>query len=347
MSKENSLALYSVNPLNERERLISLPKDKAVQELAQNFRAYENEVLKDLPVSIKYSWRLDETATLASHIDKREREGLTFEGFMNLSQLLRQRPHEVILWYSPPGKASYSYDSSNPYSDITFTYGQLYLQYFDGEWVHAAAVKLNHKEALQEVIPSLYFFSKSFSQEKDRVSFFLKHPLSTSQTIDEFLSQKRENVPVYKDKNGRVSSLSEILLKIRAAFGIRSSDQDHAEFLAQKIVEEGTTKEGIFRAYILLINQEMEATGKSYIQLSGSCGGRMVTRDSIESLLGLGSPLQNLYSTDVRLFAEEDLSTHYPDYECPHCGRVLSGEKKSDKSSWRPTCEHCGGKLSC
>lgn len=72
--------------------------------------------------------------------------------------------------------------------------------------------------------------------------------------------------------------------------------------------------------------------------VAGSCGS--------SGGLGVGSIFQNTSLEDL-LSSGLDESEHYDDYNCPHCNKTLSGERKDDRSSWRRACDHCGGKLGC
>jgi len=83
----------------------------------------------------------------------------------------------------------------------------------------------------------------------------------------------------------------------------------------------------------------------AFTQSGGSCP---VSRSSggglgalkLDEVLSSGDTIESLTKSG-------ESSTHYESYECPGCGGTLSGESKSDKSSWRKECENCGHKLGC
>ena len=359
MRTENSLSQYSVDARSEIHLVEKLPEEDAFKRIERNFLAYENEVVRDEPVSVKYFYWFGPDDNLYLHpslrpgdlaekgFDRKEREGVYIEGFQQVTALLKDRPGDVVLWYSPPGKAAFVDGPDNQFSQMKFDYGQLYIQYSDREKVNAVAVKVNQEAALEVLAPSLYTISNNLSDEQKKTYFLLRHPLATGLSIDEFLDNEWQNVEVYKDKEGTVHRLEEVLRQIGLAFSDGRTPSIGASQAVDQLRTSGISEETLFRSYMSLINYEMEITGKSYIQLAGSCGGKTITRNSVLSLLGLDSPFQNLFSSSLRSLSGEDDSGHYPDYECPHCHKTLSGESKSDQNSWRKNCDHCGGALNC
>lgn len=359
MIAENSLSHYSVDPRSEFRFVEKLSQDDALRRIEQNFLAYGNEVLRDEPVSIGYSFWFGPDQKL--YIDpslrpedlaekgfkSEEREGKFVEGFKKNTELLRGNPDKIVMWYSPPGKAAFVDDPTNEFSQINFIYGQLYLQYFDGQKVNAVALKVNDDDAVKELLPPLYDFSMNLASEQSRTYFFLQHPVQTDLSINEFLDKDWNDVAVYKDKEGQTHRLHEILTHVRAAFSGEETEPGIEAEIIGKLKETSISHESLFKSYMSLINFEMNRTGKNYIQLAGSCGGKIISRDSVSSILGLESPLQNLFSSDFRKILGTDESSHYPDYECPHCHKSLSGESKKDKSSWRSQCDRCGEALNC
>ncbi len=359
MTVENSLAQYSINTPREIKLVENLPQEDALKRIEQNFLAYDNEVLRDETVSIKYSYWFGPENKLYLHsslrpedsvekgFDPDEREGKFIEGFQKTADLLRNNPNKVVLWYSPPGRAAFVEDPDNKFSQIKFIYGQLYIQYFDGEKINAAAVKINEKEATEEIIPTLHNLSVNFDTEQLKTYFFLRHPVLTGLSINDFLDKDWGNVKVYKDKEGETHRLHEIFQEIRSVFSGEKRLSSVTSGVIGQLRVSGISEETLFKGYMSLINYEMGRTGRNYIQLAGSCGGKTISKDTVLSLLGFDSPLQNLFSSDFRVLSKENNSNHYPDYECPHCHKVLTGESKTDESSWRKKCDHCGGALKC
>lgn len=73
-------------------------------------------------------------------------------------------------------------------------------------------------------------------------------------------------------------------------------------------------------------------------KVAGSCGR--------SGSIGIGSMLRGT-SLEEALSGKIDQSSHYEDYQCPHCNKTLSGEKKGDRESWRKECDYCHGKVGC
>jgi predicted RNA-binding Zn-ribbon protein involved in translation (DUF1610 family) len=44
---------------------------------------------------------------------------------------------------------------------------------------------------------------------------------------------------------------------------------------------------------------------------------------------------------------ENSGSDRYPDYQCPHCGETIRGEKKGHPEEWHKECPHCHTPLNC
>lgn len=358
MRVENPLSQFSIDAQSEHRHLQGLEKETALRKIEQNFLAYENEVLRDEPVSIRYSYwfgkddqlytdplRTEENRAI-SQFDPREREGMFIDGFLKTTNLLAQNPGKVVLWYSPAGSAAFHQTPSNPYSDIVFKYGQLYFQHFDGDTVQAVAIKVTENEILDELMPTVSAFSRNLQSEQSQTRFLLSHPVATNWSVDDFLEKNWTDTDVYKDKEGTVHAWRSILQKIKTSL-TRAEKSETTQAVLRTLARSDLSEKSIFDSYMQLINYEMQKTGRNYIQLAGSCGGKTVTKDSILSLLGLESPLANLFSSGLRSLSAQTESLHHPDYECPHCHKMLSGESRTNSSSWRKSCDHCGGSLGC
>jgi len=44
---------------------------------------------------------------------------------------------------------------------------------------------------------------------------------------------------------------------------------------------------------------------------------------------------------------ENNEPDRYPDYQCPHCGKTIRGEKKGHPEEWHKECPHCHAQLNC
>ena len=364
--RPNTLASLGVN-LTEADRIRLLSPEDRFSEVYQGLMGYKKEVLEDSAVSISYSYWFGLNGRLYSHpehrdslrlvenqIDIRERGGLPLEGFKLLTQSLLSNPDNVVLMYSPPGPASFDKDLDSPYSEIDYKNGQLYIQYFDSSEnrVRSFAVTVSNSAILQDLMPDIYRAALEERNYQKHIGIFLKNPVVTDISIREFLTgdwaENLSNI-VYKHHNGKVTTVFDVLAEIGEELsGKGKRVDDNAASLAREIASSDPTQAEVFRMYLQFIHK---STHGSQIQLAGSCGGRVVERDSIESLLGITNSFTNIYSTEYRLITNpleiKDSSTHYDDYECPHCHKRLSGESKTNKSSWRASCDHCGGTLNC
>ena len=362
----NPLGYLGVNPSEaDRMRLLS-PEDRR-SEVYQGLMGYKKEVLEDSAVSIPYSYwfgpdgRLythsehrDELRLAENQIDIRERGGLPLEGFRLLSQALLSNPENVILMYSPPGPASFDKEPDSPYSVIPYENGQLYVQYFDtsADKIQSFAITVSNESIIQVLMPNIYTSAQKEENYQKYIELFLTNPVVTDIGMDEFLrGDWVENLSdvVYKHHDGRVSTVFDVLADIREALsGKGEKRDDYAEDLAKEIAFSKPTQEGVFKMYLRFIHG---STQGSQIQLAGSCGGRVVERDSIKSLLGITNSFTNIYSSEYRLITNpleiKDTSTHYKDYECPECGKTYPGESMTNKAGWRKQCFACGYIFNC
>lgn len=176
------------NPLREFASLSDVvsPEDR-ITLLRRNLESFTNEVLMDEPVSRPYRYYLDAGGAiytdpslapiydLTRQIDTRERNGLYLRGITESIQLARHYPDDLVGLYSPPGPASFAEttdDSADPFRNIRYTYGQLYLFRWDGAAIDALAVKLNgdgHRWA-ESTLDTV--------MDSDRVSSLARPPLA-------------------------------------------------------------------------------------------------------------------------------------------------------------------------
>ena len=354
---ENPLAQFAFDASFESKRLNNLSPKKRLRELTQNLRGYENEVIKDLPVSIKYSYWFGVSGDLYTHpdstdrqdlaadgISSQERDGATLGGFRKVTRALYENPGLVVLWYSPAGPASFAEDPSNPYSEISFDYGQLYIQHLMGNEVSATAVKVTDEGVLEHFMPHIKGAVDTVSTPKEKIQYFLTHPHVTGLSLSEFLDQEYPDDLIHTNHRGESFHLQKVMSLVRHILmgdGIPTEDRELVE-IAQNLSYGNVTEDQLAQIYYSRIAKEMETKGLTTMSLAGSCGGRTVTGSEIQNLLGL----TNIFSSQFRLLSQTE-NTVYPDYECPGCHQMLSGESKKDQSSWRKECDHCGHKLNC
>ncbi|MBI2051927.1 hypothetical protein HYT33_04165 [Candidatus Roizmanbacteria bacterium] len=356
---ENPLSQFGINPQLENTRLdrLQTPEEKTY-ELFNNLKAYQNEVLDDSPVSVKYSYWFGEYDELFTHpsrkkqyvassqFDMRERDGVPALGFRKVTTLLAKNPDKMVLWYSPPGEASFDDDPENPFSDITFHYGQWYIQWADSQSgeVTAFALKVRNAHAVARFMPGVFQQAKEL-EGKERIIYLLSHPIVWDGDIRAFLLSGRTKTDyLYSNFDGDSFRIADVFSEIEERILAEDGVLDDAVFkLAQTTASQPNKEDSIFKAYLTMIRDHQRQTGKETIRLSGSCGGRAVSGSEIETLLGLSNP----FSSSFRALTQSKEGSHYPSYECPHCGKILSGESKTDRASRRHACDYCGGKLNC
>jgi hypothetical protein len=91
----------------------------AEHELQHNLKSYEREFLMDEAVSLPHAYHhinrefySQETEhplfNVKKQIDKRERDGVTLDGFERFEQMVMQAPNDMVsLWYSPDGPSGF------------------------------------------------------------------------------------------------------------------------------------------------------------------------------------------------------------------------------------------------
>src|SRR3990167_5207706 len=171
---ENPLAQYSFDPAPEAHRLNRLSEHKRAWEFSRSLLGYDNEVLKDRPA----------------------------KGLEKVAQLLFENPGEVVLWYSPPGPAAFDDNPENPFSQITFDYGQLYITVLNGDRVENVALKITNEDVLRHFMPHIAAFAGNFDGKERRIQYFLTHPVNTSMALEEFLSVDRPDEYTHTNHKG-------------------------------------------------------------------------------------------------------------------------------------------------
>ncbi len=330
--------------LSEYQRLKLLKPFARQQELRQELEAYANEVLADRPVSILYHYWFDEKNNLYTNpslekiylaeeqIDPQERDNLPALGFKKTTQLLAtSQTNEIILWYSPPGPAAFTNNPQNPYSEINYDYGQLYLQYFDGLKINALAIKVTNEAVLDQFSPLLAEGLK-IPQEKERIVGFLLHPVATGVNVSDFLAKDWPTTEIYQDKAGQKHFLPQVIEDVRQVLlGRKSSIIDIDKIITRIYQEQEITPASLGNIYLSTIRQYLGLIGQNQIRLSGSCGGSLVkfgiedifnikdfiTRDSL-------AELANIYSSFYRATTQGGQKWSYHDGACQVCGKDSS-----------------------
>jgi predicted RNA-binding Zn-ribbon protein involved in translation (DUF1610 family)/CRISPR/Cas system CSM-associated protein Csm2 small subunit len=78
----------------------------------------------------------------------------------------------------------------------------------------------------------------------------------------------------------------------------------------------------------------------NYLLAQPGCAGGAVSQ---RNGLFAGVKLTPFGTTGI----ENSESDRYPDYQCPHCGETIRGEKKGHPEEWHKECPHCHTPLNC
>lgn len=333
---ENTLQKFGVT-LAESTRLRQLPPTDRSRELTQNLSAFANEVLLDRPVSILYHYWSGQDSKLYTHpsfqpiylaesqFDPQERAGLPLMGFQKMERLVLDNPNNVVLWYSPAGQASFDNDPKNPYTPITYNYGQLYIQYFDREKVNAVALKVTNEDVLYGFSPSLWQMTHQTSGQQ-KIGALLQNPVLTGLNIDNLLNKIGYNSPVYQDKNGQIFFLQEVLAELRQTLAGKNQLSTPTDKTIGFLHQLEITSENVLRLYLQTIHEHQIKTGETATVLSGSCGGGVVKHSAIAILLGLDqnpiSKIIGLYSSARRLLEQKTNNLNNTlECTCPKCNQ--------------------------
>jgi len=329
--------------------LRQLTPQEQLQEHKKNLESYTLEVLADRPVSSLYNYWLDNSHKLYTdlslqekylldyQLDKRERNGIYFKGINTVGWLTVGYPGKVILWYSPKGPASFDHDPTNPYSAINYDYGQLYIQYYDGEKINAVALKVSDEKLLADQFPVLAR-TLGIEDERDRIAQCVLKPKVLPFSIDEFFDQEWGEGRIYKDYQ-----IGEVMNEAREVFAgkqfkvilvddiveRRKEDLSKLPFSVNALFYEQTSRQ-VLHDYLLTINRYFEVTGKTTLNLSGSCGGSTISEGDINGLLGIKdfieemSPMKVMsgYGSLNRRMAQSEQKWDYHDGgPCRDCGK--------------------------
>jgi hypothetical protein len=328
---ENTLKTLGIT-LEESKRQLTPTERK--KELEQNICAYTNEVLEDKPVSILYHYypdkqkqklfsdpSLKEVFLVENQFDIQERDGLPKQGFINLTQILLENPGKVTFWYSPAGPASFDNNSQNPFNKINYDYGQLYFQYFDGEKINAIALKITNLEVLDYFSSQIRKILDQDDDPKNKIKNSLLNPILTNLNIDDFFNQDfTSEILFYKHYHlvEVINTIKDVLLgktKKNTIFSIPEN------YLYQ------TTQETILQTYLGVIQQHLKINNWSQINLSGSCGGTIITIDQIEALFETPrselfsqvDKLMSIFSSTFRKLAQTEEKWEYHEGACVVC----------------------------
>jgi hypothetical protein len=336
-----TLKQFSLNPSAESLRLSHLNLEERKSVLQQNLEAYTDEVIENNPVSILYHYwtnkekeiftdsSLKPIFNLRLQFDQRERGNLPIKGIYRAVDLAISNPNQIVCLYSPWGIASFDQDQDNPYSQITYLYGQLYLMYFDGVKIKALAIKISEtgKKWLETIMPRLWQQTRFLETEQEIIAAFIQTPILL-EAVDLFLNQTRENNFLVYEKEGRQYYLDEILTEARDRFrGKRKEAAKSYDSSLGFLEKHELTERAILNAYQSLIYDYLLTTGESQIRLSGSCGGGLTSLTDLEDFLGIENSLLDnsliklvsIFSSQSRLITQTEKYTFHKG-KCRVCG---------------------------
>lgn len=363
----------------EAARLNRLSPTVAGQELRQNIEAFVGEVLQDHPVSPLYNFYFGQEGRLysqptaseeflvESQIDPKERGAASLLGFKKLEMSLKNAQlNEVVLWYSPKGPTSYGGEIKSPFEEIVYRDGQLYVQFFDGEKVKAAAVKVGDERLVFEVFKRFGREKKAFLQRKELINYYLLNPVSTRLSIDDLLKEVDtiglSDQIIYQDRDGTNHSLGFILNQVRQRFSgqelpsFQPYPDKTVDALLAKGKAQGWTERHIEKAYLTTILKFAQGRGFGTVELMGSCGGSEVkTAEIIKALAdnGLSQILSSdfieptnflsVFSTEYRIIDSSETRK----VTCPNCGGEVVFDSEKVKAEDFLACPHCGASTTC
>lgn len=189
--------------VNRRRQLIErfgqLGAEVARFEHERSLSAYKREFIDDIPYSAPQIYYDDLlTMPLRDHlfemnVDPDERGGFTQLGFEELRCRVREarealkrtgKESEVVLWYSPPGKAG-----EGKFEHLEFDSGRLYPIFVRPD---SFSVSFDIK-VLEELFPIADFLNHLSDSQQVRDSwYYLTHAFRTGKTADEFVQAARE-----------------------------------------------------------------------------------------------------------------------------------------------------------
>lgn len=338
MSVENH---FGINP-DEYIRFNNLPIEQRKEEGQRNLESMKLETEDDACVSTLYPYWFGGDGKLYSNpslgpnnlmlkqFKFNERGGLARNGFALLEKKILENPNKIVLWYSPPGRKSFSTvfpDGEVDPEEVPYRYGQLYINFFDGQKVNAAAVKIEGEGVLPLLSPQ---FTKllMIQDETERISTMLLSPVVLNEDLSTFLTRPRQNVAVYKDGDGKIYYWSDVVKDLKDTFdGKRNNVFLFAKQL--KILEKPVlTPQDMKYFYLSQMRDDLIQRGYGYNQKRenrGPCPGKSTSIAMIDSILGENpfnvSRDRDIYSTAYR----ESSMGESGDKVCSMCH-----QKKSD-----------------
>ncbi len=338
---------------NEALRLSQLDIEQRRRELARNLEGFKGEVLDDIPVSHRYHYYFDGEGNVFNHPDRqpihrfehqfdpRERDGTPQIGFKKATDILFHNPEATVFWLSPAGPATLDQSLDNPYRNVPFIYGQLYVMNFDGEKITGVAVKVDPEgeSAIRQFLPEAFAEADAALSDYDRITTLIQSPGAFSGSILDFASQNWKDGVVYRGKaEQRRDPLTVRGLTARLVEAFHNLDEQKPnEF--DRLVDsidprKLTDKNALAQIYLQLILNHSSVQSNGKISLMGACGGSEVNRSDIEALLGIANGIDSVVqptSSLYRLLTQGNVlqqllkSNESKNFVCPNCGAEATG----------------------
>ncbi len=333
----------------------------AEHELQHNLKSYEREFLMDEAVSLPHAYHhinrefySQETEhplfNVKKQIDKRERDGVTLDGFERFEQMVMQAPNDMVsLWYSPDGPSGFP--------GVNFDSGRLYVNFKTGE-NESANFDIKVRPSFP-ILPLLGTISgqsgqarPGFDSPEQGKMYYLAHPIATGMDTNGFFSfmeqyAETETSPVYISRRDTsqyaARSLKSAIAEMKELFERYSAGGQLFAFEppGDKTVGALMKEQDLLERYIAVIAPYIEKNNGS-VTLYGCSTTSTVSRGDIQEIIASHSvsSLISQHSTQARLLTNRsplpDTETGKSSFPCPKCGGAIpSGEGRTQ-------CPHCG-----
>ncbi len=321
--------------LDEAKRFERLDVRTVRAELLHQIETTAVEVFMDAPVSPPCLYEIGPSGEFMWHgepmiVDPDERNGATKEGFKRLRDVLMQNPFDAVLFYSPKGPGIFQERPGSNFNGITYTDGQLYMQYYDGRVVHTVAVQVSNEEVAFDIMERFGLKRPQNIDQRALIEYYLLNPITTGTSINgapasidqSGLARKM----IYKNKYKEVYPLQTVLHIVRQTFAGRWArpGKEIADRIMRDLDHVGPwTERDIEGIYIKAALMYAEITGETEISFMGSCGGRVHSVAELGArLLGHGLQAVNIFSSSYRLESAINETVDYKDDpNLCQCGR--------------------------
>ncbi len=334
----------------------------AEYELEQNLKSYEREFLMDEALSLPHTYHHlngelysqpipHPLFNIKNQIDRREREGLTLEGFTRFENLVvAAKPDSVTVWYSPDGPSGFE--------GIHYDSGRLYVNFktsvdssvnFDLK-VHPRFPIVPLLGAIHEQTDGIHPY---FDSPESGKKYYLTHPIKTNMDVNDFfhfMNQRdpEETTPLYiSRRNSQEPMLRSLLDAVEEMKQMLEYQNTHGTDFVFESSGDKTThalmkQEDLMRRYMAVIDPYVKQNNGTYT-LYGCSTTSTVNDHDMAHLIGQHSidSLISLYSTERRMLTDnpdifkqqQETQTSFP---CPKCGEPIPYGKGYAQ------CPHCG-----